>query len=67
MWIVVYRPHNALNIETQFYGPFVGHDAAYDFLCTLPALGWHQVDADTAVDNPGVKYCQELESPTGSC
>lgn len=61
MHIVVYRPHNELNINTTFYGPFESWSQADDALCSLPALGIHTPAED--LDNPGVKYIQELTSP----
>lgn len=61
MYIVIYRPHNELNLNTQYFGPFTSDEDAYDFLCTLPALGIHQ--PSTNMDNPGVKYTQRLVSP----
>lgn len=39
MYIVIYHEHNKLNLDTKYYGPFEDEGAAYDFLCTLPALG----------------------------
>ena len=57
-YIVIYREHNALNIDTKYYGPFTDHDEAYDKLCDLPALG--QYAADGISDEPGCKYITEL-------
>lgn len=59
--IVIYRPHGKLNIETKFYGPFDDYDAAYDFLCTLPAIGYQFTQEE--IDNPGCKYTAQLEEP----
>ena len=54
MFIVVYRPHGALFMDTKHYGTFQTWDEAYDFLCNLPALGaYYKPDA-------GCKYVQEL-------
>ena len=60
MHIVIYRPHNQLHCDTKFYGPFPSFGAAYDFLCTLPALGTYRPDG--TINQPGVKYTQELEA-----
>ena len=66
MWIVIYRPHNKFIMDTQYHGPFEDHADAYDFMCTLPALGIPNAEPDYAAgetDNTGVKYCQELTAP----
>lgn len=62
-FIVVYRPHNMLNIDTKFYGPFDSHESAYGFLCEIPALGTYEYGEETDVPNPGVKYIQTLNRP----
>lgn len=59
--IVIYRAHGQLAIETKHYGPFDDHDDAYDFLCTLPAVGIALTDEEK--DNPGCKYTAQLFSP----
>jgi hypothetical protein len=59
-YIVVYRPHGRLMIETEFFGPFSAWIEAEDFADTLPALGYHDTDS---IGNKGVKYVQELVSP----
>lgn len=56
-FIVVYRPHGALMMETQFHGPFGDLGTADDFLCTLPALG-----SNTTGQQSGVKYIEKLTS-----
>ena len=64
MYIVIYRPHNAMNIETQYIGPFADFNAAYEHLYSLPALGPHiGTSADGLADNPGVKFIQLLQDP----
>lgn len=63
MFIVIYRPHNKLNLETQYHGPFLSHDDAYDFLCGLPALGIQDQDPEIVTPNPGVKFIQSLIAP----
>lgn len=61
MFIVVYRPHNALQCETQYIGPFATDDDAYDHLCSMPALGIHMGPSeDGVIDEPGVKFTQQL-------
>ena len=62
MFIVIYRPHNMLNCETQHVGPFADHNSAYDFACTLPALGIYREDGE--LNNPGVKYVEPLKRPS---
>lgn len=57
-FIVIYRPHGALNCETQHIGPFPSHDEAYEYLCKLPAIG-----INYGGENPGVKYVEELIAP----
>lgn len=56
--IVVYRKHGDLHLETKFYGPFANHDDAYDFCCTLPAIGHY--DDDLHAGQYGCKYTQVL-------
>ena len=56
MYIVIYRAHGQLNCETKYYGPFISHEAAYEKLCSLPALGLAG-DLDS-----GEKHVQELEA-----
>lgn len=36
-FIVVYRPKDALQAQTEFHGPFTEYLDAEDHLCTLPA------------------------------
>jgi hypothetical protein len=60
-WIVIYRPHNVLNCDTRYIGPFADYLAAEDALCALGALGPHIPEGVTP--NPGVKFIQPLERP----
>lgn len=60
MFIVIYRPHGVLHIETKHFGPFTTHEAAYDYLCSLPAIG----QAEDGEED-GCKYTEELENPDG--
>jgi len=62
MHIVVYRPHNQLNTDTQYIGPFTSWIAAYEHLCEMPALGQYQPDG--ILDNPGVKFVDRLVTLT---
>lgn len=62
MFIVIFRPHNELNCTTRHIGPF-SLNAAYDYLCSLPALGVHERGG--IIDNSGVKYIEPLEMPLG--
>jgi hypothetical protein len=59
-FIVIYREHNLLNIDTCFVGPFDTYGEAYDALCEMPSLG-HQYE-DGAEGLPGVKYIEELHT-----
>ncbi len=54
-FIIVYREHNKLNIDTKYYGTFKTYGEAYDYLCTLPAIG-----AYTGYGLAGCKFVQEL-------
>lgn len=56
--IVVYRANGEMQCETKFYGPFVNHDEAYDFLCTLPAVGIYNDEEHEG--QHGCKYTQAL-------
>lgn len=62
MFIVIYRPHNELHCDTQHYGPFDSWGAAYDKLCSLPAIG--SFDESHIIANTGVKYVEELLTVT---
>lgn len=55
MHIVIYREHGKLNCETAYVGPFADAETAYEFACSLPALG-----ICPEGENPGVKYTQQL-------
>jgi len=58
MYIVIFRQHGQLNLETQHIGPFASFDEAYAYLCELPALGICPVD-----QQKGVKCVFELQPP----
>lgn len=58
MFIVIYRPHNELNCNTRHIGPFRTYMGAEACLVNLPAIGIH-IPGDV-IDNPGVKYVEEL-------
>lgn len=58
-FVVVYRPHDRLHCDTQYFGPFPLFWDAEDFLASLPVLG-----IDFNGDMPGVKYIQELTPPS---
>lgn len=58
MFIVIYRAHGQLNMETAHIGPFSTHEEAYDYLCMLPALG-----ICPEGENVGCKYTKELIVP----
>ena len=57
MFIIVYRPHGELKIDTKHYGPYNSHDEAYEALCKLPAIGIAKSDEQDI----GCKYIAELE------
>ena len=65
MYIVVYRPHNELNIDTTYYGPFPSWSQADDALSRLPALGIHE--PAEPVDNPDCKFIQALTWSEAIC
>jgi len=58
MHMVIFREHGKLNLETAYIGPFADADAAFEYLCELPALGFVPQG-----ENPGVKYIVELQAP----
>lgn len=59
--IVSYRANGWLHCQTQYYGPFANHDDAYEFLCTLPAVGLY--DDQLHEGQHGHKFTQALFSP----
>lgn len=65
MYIHIYRPHNTLKLETKYVGPFATFDEAYEYHCSLPALGIY-IEADEGPIGEGVKNFVELVSPDDS-
>ncbi|MBY5581870.1 hypothetical protein [Rhizobium leguminosarum] len=60
MFIVIYRQHNMMHLDTEYHGPFTTWGDAYDFLGSLPALGFFEPeDAENSLS--GVKFIQELK------
>ena len=59
MFIIAYKRHGDLNCEAHHIGPFKDHDAAYEYLCKLPAIG----HAPEGVRADGFKYIIELQKP----
>lgn len=59
---VIYREHNKLQLDTLHIGPFDTFDEAYTILCTLPALGTFDEDANDFDGPPlsGVKYVEPI-------
>jgi hypothetical protein len=55
-FVVVYRGHNQLLLDTRFVGPFTDWEEAYERLSELPALG-----INTTRGMSGVKYIAPLE------
>jgi len=62
MYIHIYRPHNTAQLETQYVGPFPDFDAAYEYHCSLPALGIY-IEATEGFIGEGVKTFHELVPP----
>lgn len=58
MFIVIYRKHGELNMDTKHIGPFNDHDSAYEHLCTIPAIG-----ICGEYENQGCKHIVELRNP----
>lgn len=54
-YIVVFRQHGELIMNTDHIGPFEEWSDAYEYLAYLPALG-----TCPEGENPGVKFVQEL-------
>lgn len=61
MFIVVYREHNKMHLDTQYHGPFGDWGDAYEYICTLPALGIFEPECEDSLR--GVKWVQELMQP----
>ena len=59
MFIVRFKNHDELEIESRHYGPFSSYDDAYEFLCMLPAPTY------SLGDSSGYKFIVELDSPHG--
>lgn len=59
MWVVIFRRHGELNCDTRYIGPFANFDAAYEHLCSLPALGATQTHEEHL--RPGVKHIVKVE------
>lgn len=59
LYIVIYRPHNMLNLDTKYYGPFT-YDEAEERICKLKNLGQYQ--EDNLHNNPGCKFIEELHN-----
>ena len=60
-WIVIYRAHGELAIETKHYGPFNDYMDAEDYLISLPALGYY--DDELHAGQTGCKYIEQLIEP----
>lgn len=55
-FLVIFRPHGELSLNTQYVGPFDSHDEAMDALGQMPALGLCPDDC-----KPGVKHIAVLD------
>lgn len=62
MFIVIYKPHGSLNMETRHIGPFKEYDEAYEYLCKLPAIGY----PPEGIRDDGFKYIAALENTDGT-
>lgn len=62
MFIHIYRPHNTPQMDTQFTGPFDTQEEAYDYHCSLPALGIY-IEATEGFVGEGIKTFTKLVSP----
>lgn len=61
MYIIIYRLHGQLHIDTQYIGTFPDFDSAYDYFCTLPAIGATTTHEEHL--RPGIKTIEELQPP----
>lgn len=59
-FIVIYREHHKLNIDTEYYGPFHAYESAYEFLSCLPAIGPF-IESPSGETTRGVKFIEELK------
>jgi hypothetical protein len=61
-YIVIYREHNKMHLDTLHIGPFNTHDEAYDALCDMPALGqFNETDENIEGETlSGVKYVEPI-------
>ncbi len=55
-FVIVFREHDQMMLDTRFIGPFEDWEDAYDGLEELPALG-----VNTTGGLSGVKYIANLE------
>lgn len=59
-YIVIYREHNVMNLETKHIGPFDTWEAAYETSCQIPALGQNPLDIGDDGYNAGCKYVEPV-------
>lgn len=59
-YIVIYRKHGDLMLETRYFGPFTDYLKAEEFLCGLPAIGVF-ID-ELHKGRKGVKFIEPLIS-----
>ncbi len=62
MYILIYRPHGKLILETEYFGPFKEYMDAEDALGLLPPIGYQFTQREH--DHPGCKYIQQLKEFT---
>lgn len=58
-FLVIFKPHGELHLNTQYIGPFDTHDEAHDALAQMPALG--SCPSEHALQ-AGVKWIAELHT-----
>jgi hypothetical protein len=58
-YIVIFREHNKLLIDTLYVGPFDTFEEAYESLCEMPALGTYEPSTES-VNGSGVKYIETV-------
>jgi hypothetical protein len=57
-FVIVYREHNKLMLETLYIGPFDTWDEAHEYMSKIPALGIHVPEGVTP--NSGVKHVEPM-------
>lgn len=63
MFIIIYRPENALHCETKHIGPFTTYDEAYDYLIENVPSTYTSSQHTSDVNHPGARYIEQLIPP----